>query len=153
ASPAWPATRQSPLRTRAAANWNLRVRETVAARCAEAEPNVPWSLRSMGCSDGLRHRPAPAQRLSMSVLLPPEMAVDRAAFDQFAVPADVGHATAVHHQDLIAVDQRGETVGDDDHRASLGDAQKIRMDHGFALRVERAGRLVQNHDARIADER
>ena len=43
-------------------------------------------------------------------------------------------------------------MGDDDHRPPAGDPQEIRSHHRLAFRIERAGRLVEDHDGRVDTE-
>ena len=55
------------------------------------------------------------------------------------------------HQDLVAIDQRGQAVRDDHHRPALAEPDQVGVDQRLALRVERAGRLVEDHQ--LADRR
>ena len=89
----------------------------------------------------------------MAVLLQPELAIGEAAIDQLLMRPDIDDLALLHDQDLIAIDQGGEAVGDDDHGPPAGDAQQVGIDHRFALRIEGAGGLVEDQDARIVDER
>ena len=60
---------------------------------------------------------------------------------------------AVEHEDLVAVDQRRQTVRDDHHRAAVRHALQIGVDQRLALRIERRGRLVEDHQLGIDDQR
>ena len=42
---------------------------------------------------------------------------------------------------------------DDDHRSALRDATDVVVDYRFAVRIERAGRLVEDENARVEDQR
>ena len=54
--------------------------------------------------------------------------------------------------DAVGVSQGRETVGDQDHRAILADAAHVGLDRRLALVVQGRGRLVEDKDARIADQ-
>src|SRR5436305_2190944 len=97
----------------------------------------------------MRRRPGS----EVPVLLMPEAAVDVAAVEQFLVRADVVNAAALEDEDRIRIHQRGEAVRDDDEGAALRDAQQVGVDDRLAVRIERARRLVEDQDARIADQR
>ena len=91
--------------------------------------------------------------LEMPVLLVPEPAIDVAALEQLVMPAEIVDPAAFEHQDHVGVHQHREAVRNDDERAAFGDAQQIGVDDRLAFGVERAGRLVEDQDARIADQR
>src|SRR5580700_1600132 len=92
-------------------------------------PRENLSRRGMG----------PSLRIEVAVLLLPEMAIDGAAIEQFPVRTDIDDLAVVEHEGLVAVDQRGETVGDDHHRSSARHALEIGVDQRLALRIERRG--------------
>ena len=89
----------------------------------------------------------------MLILLMPEPAIDVAALEEFVVPSGIIDLAAFEHQYDVGFHQHREAVGDDHERAALGDPQQIRVDDRLALGVESAGRLVEDQDARIADQR
>ena len=68
----------------------------------------------------------------------------RAVFDQ---------PTALKRHDAVGRTHRREPVRDDEDGAPFGDLLHVVLDDALALVVERARRLVENQDARIADER
>ena len=90
--------------------------------------------------------------LEMLVLLMPEPAIDIAALEELVVAADVVNPAPVEHEDSIRGYQHRQTVRDDDEGAGFGDAQQIGVDDGLAFGVERAGRLVEDQDTRIAEQ-
>ncbi len=49
----------------------------------------------------------------MTVLLLPQVLINRAALQQLLVLADVHDAALIHHQDGIAIGERGKAVRDD----------------------------------------
>ena len=89
----------------------------------------------------------------MPVLQVPQPGIDVAALEQFGVAPDVVNRAAFEHEDLVRRHQRGQAVRDDDQGAVPGDAQQIGVDDRLAVGIERAGRLVEDQNARIADQR
>src|SRR6202043_1890693 len=100
-------------------------------------------------NDFMRRRPGD----EVPVLLVPEPAVDVAAVKQFVVRADVVNPSAFEDEDRVGVHQREKAVRDDDQGAALRDAQQVGVDDRLAVGVERAGRLVEDQDAWVADQR
>src|SRR3546814_11809624 len=62
-------------------------------------------------------------------------------------------APLVERQNAVALADCGEAVRDDQHGAAGGDRLQIALDDLLALGIERRGRLVENQDARIGDQR
>src|SRR6185295_19973744 len=60
-------------------------------------------------------------------------------------------AAVVHDDDLVAVPNRAQAVRDD--QAGAAAAAEVIVDRLLGGRVERAGRLVEHEDARVADQR
>jgi len=89
----------------------------------------------------------------VAVLLMPKLLVGGAAGQQVAVRAEVEDAALVEHQDGIAIGQRGQPVGDDDHGAAVRHLGEVGVDQGLAFRVERTGRLIEDQDARVVHQR
>ena len=54
----------------------------------------------------------------------------------------------MHAEDTVAAAHGGQAVRDDDHRAALDDLAHVVLDDALAFVVQRAGRLVQDQDAR-----
>jgi len=80
------------------------------------------------------------------------MAVDVAAGQQVGMRAVVVQLPLLQHEDLVAIHQARETVRNDDHRPSVGDAQQVAVDDAFALGIERTGCLVENENRGIAEQ-
>lgn len=57
------------------------------------------------------------------------------------------------HKNDIRVLHRRQPMRDDNHRPALSGPLKGRLDELLALRVERAGGLVEQKDVRVAEER
>src|SRR5215213_217796 len=89
----------------------------------------------------------------MAVLQMPEVGVDIAAFEQFLMRAAGVYGAAFENEDLVRVDQRRQAMRDHDQRASLRDFHQIGVDDRLAVGIERAGRLVEHQNARIAHQR
>ena len=65
---------------------------------------------------------------------------------------EVQHAALVQHQDGVAVGQRRQPVRHDHHGAAARHVRQVGVDQGLAFRIERAGRLVQDQDARVVHQ-
>src|SRR6266853_1187688 len=100
-------------------------------------------------NDLMRYRPG----LEVPVLQMPQPGIDVAALEQLLMRADVVHGAAFEHDDRVRRNQSGETVRDDNQGAPLRDAQQVGVDDGFAVGVERTGRLVEHQNTRVADQR
>jgi hypothetical protein len=88
-----------------------------------------------------RARPSPAARHACRAR-PPATASSSAW-----VPA------GVEHHDLVGADHGRQAVGDDDGGAVAGDAVEGRLDRFLGPAVERAGRLVEDQDRRVLEQR
>ena len=79
------------------------------------------------------------------------LGIGAAAGDQAAMRAALDHPAPVEHDDLVAVADRRQAVGDDDAGQA---APSDRLEH-FELgdRIERAGRLIEHEQRRIGGER
>ena len=65
----------------------------------------------------------------------------------------LGDLARLDGDDPVALADRRQAVGDDDHGAAMGDHPQVLLDDLLALGVERRGRLVEDQDPRIADQR
>src|SRR5262249_50840094 len=84
-----------------------------------------------------------APELGVATVLGEELLV-RAAFDDAAVLED---------EDLVGVDDRRKPVRDDERRAVACDLGELGLDDLLGARVERAGRLVEDEDGRVLEQR
>src|SRR5262252_10283356 len=73
--------------------------------------------------------------------------------DQRVVGAVLDQPAALDRDDAIGGPHGGEPMRDDEDRAPPGDLAHVALDDALALRVERAGRLVEDENPRIGDER
>src|SRR5580704_5621762 len=89
----------------------------------------------------------------MPVLLVPQPSINIAAFEQLIVAAAVVLPTSFEHENRVGWHQHREAVGNYDESAAFGDPQQICVDDRLAFGVESAGRLVEDQDARIPDQR
>ena len=67
--------------------------------------------------------------------------------------ADLDDAAAVEHDDLVGVAHGREPVRDRDRRPPLGEPLERLLHRALGLRVERRGRLVEDEDRRVAQDR
>src|SRR3954447_9996887 len=89
----------------------------------------------------------------MTVLLAPEQTVRGAALEELGVRTEVGDLAALEHEDLVGADEAREPVRDDDDGAPRGDTAEGPLHDRLALGIERARRLVEDKDARVAQQR
>ena len=68
---------------------------------------------------------------------------------QVPVAAKIDLFARIDHQNAVRVAHNTQPVRNDQHRANFGDRFQVVADELFALRVERAGGLVENQDRRI----
>src|SRR5262249_47030506 len=87
-----------------------------------------------------------------SILGLPKMSVDVATLEEFLVPPDVVNLATFEDEDRIGRNEHREAMRDRDDGAPVADAVDIGVDDRLALRVERAGRFVENQHRRIDDE-
>ena len=81
------------------------------------------------------------------------MGVDAARLrQQRVVRAQFGHLPPLHDHDAVRFAYGRQAVGDDQHGAPRANAAHIVLDDLFRFIIERARRLVENQDARIADQ-
>ena len=92
-------------------------------------------------------------KIDVPVLLKPKMAINGAALDQFAMRTKIDDLSPVKHKGLVAIDKRGETVGNDHHCAPARHAPEISVDQSLALWIECRRRLVEDHQLGIDDQR
>jgi len=59
---------------------------------------------------------------------------------------------AIEHDNGVRCDERGQTVRHHDHGSPLGNTGKVCLDDRLALRIKRGGRLVQDENARLAQQ-
>src|SRR5215471_6166821 len=91
--------------------------------------------------------------LEMLILLVPEPAINVAALEQFFVSAAVVDAAAFEDEHGVGVYEHRKTVRNDDDGTAFGDPQKVGIDDRLAFGIQRARRLVEDQDARIAEQR
>src|SRR3954469_23112583 len=89
----------------------------------------------------------------MPVLLVPEPSINIAPFEKLFVAAAVVDSAALEHEHRVGRYQHREAVGNDDESAAFGNPQQICIDDRLAFSIEGAGRLVEDQDARIPDQR
>ena len=71
--------------------------------------------------------------------------------DQIGMPAAFDDATVLHDADQIGLADGRQAVSDHDHGAALDDMFERFLELRLGVAVERAGRLVEQHDRRLAE--
>src|SRR5215213_783966 len=82
-----------------------------------------------------------------------EGGIAAAGDDQLVVAAGLDDPAAVEHDDLVRVAHRREAVGDRDRRPPLREPVERVLHEPLRLGVERARRLVEDEDRRVAQDR
>ena len=86
-------------------------------------------------------------------LEPMELGIAAAQPHQVFVRSVFDQAAAIDRDDAVGPADRGQPVGDDEHRAPGRDAPHVLLDDPLAFVIERAGRLVEDEDARVRSAR
>jgi hypothetical protein len=81
-----------------------------------------------------------------------EGGVAPAGADEVVVIAVLDEPAALDGDDAVGAAHRREAVRDDEDGAALRDPAHILLDDALTLVIERAGRLVEDEDARVGDE-
>ena len=68
---------------------------------------------------------------------------------EFARRAIFDDLSVLEHEDAIRLPQGGEAVGDCECRATLDEPVQRLLDFRFRLRIDGAGRLVEDEDLRV----
>src|SRR5579872_3389365 len=100
-----------------------------------------------------RYATAPLNDFMNTGLQTVELGVRPAQPDQFVVGPVLDQPAAIERDDAVGAPYRGQAVGDDEHRPAPRDVLHVVLNNTLALVIERAGRLVEDQDARIGDER
>ena len=143
-----------PRRRRAAppAAWvrpaTCSLRSSSASRPRHASGVMPFTCPTGASTSGSRVDP-----LGVVARAGEEHAIERAALPQLLVRTAVEHAALVDDDDAIGERQRRPAVRDQDRRAAGGDAAQRRVDLLLDPRVDRRGRVVEQQDARVREQR
>jgi hypothetical protein len=78
-----------------------------------------------------------------------QFGVQPAACEQFFVCAALDNSPLIEHQHQIGIVHGRETVGNDETGAPAQQATQRLLDQLFGARIDAAGRLVENEDARV----
>src|SRR5579885_997631 len=73
--------------------------------------------------------------------------------EQFRVRAALDDAALIEHKHEIRVANRREPVRDDEARAPTQQRDERTLQERFGERVDRARRLVENHEPRVREQR
>ncbi len=95
-----------------------------------------------------------AEQVRLQVVLPGvEVVIAAAEGEQLLVAAALDDLPLLQHQDRVRPADGRQPVGDDEGRPPLHQLGQPFLDQRLALAVERRGRLVQDQDARIGQDR
>src|SRR3954464_14312922 len=81
-----------------------------------------------------------------------EPGVKSALPEERRVITDRNDAAAVEDNDALGLHYGGKAVGDDHHRTAIHEAIEGLLDEALALRVQRARRLVEEKQRRVAEQ-
>ena len=81
------------------------------------------------------------------------MPVQLATFEQFIVRTEIEDSSGIHHANDVGVEDRREAVGDRQRGAVLDELGDRLVDAALAVRVDLRGRLVEDQNRRIAQDR
>src|SRR5262245_6730235 len=81
-----------------------------------------------------------------------ELGIKMVGADQLVMGTVLDDAAALDRDDAVGAAHHRQPVRDDEHGAALHDLAHVALDRLLALVVERAGRLVENEEARIHHE-
>ncbi len=82
-----------------------------------------------------------------------ESRIQRIAADQLFMTADINDLPLDHDHDAVGFQHRGQPMGNNNHRAAFLQIRKRLLHQAFAFRIEGAGRLVEQQDRRILEDR
>ena len=98
-----------------------------------------------------RHRRRVVQETAGLML--PQPGVGPVETEQFVVRALLGDLAVVEHDQLVHARDRAQPMRDHERGPALHEPPQRLLDKDFALRVQRAGRLVQQQDRRVTQDR
>src|SRR5471030_2257358 len=87
------------------------------------------------------------------LLAAPHVGIEAVLGQQLAMPTALGDAAAVEHHDLVGMDDGRQAMGDHHGGAAAAHLFQRVLDLLLGARVERAGRLVEQEDARVLEDR
>ena len=82
-----------------------------------------------------------------------QASIDAALRDKLVMRAGLNTAPVRHHEDPVGLANSRKAVGDHNDGALAGQTGDRSLDAGFALGVERAGRLVEQQERRVRQQR
>jgi len=83
----------------------------------------------------------------------PHAGIDAARGEEVRVTPTFDDLAIDQNQDFVGVDHGGEAVGDDERGAVAGDVFQRLLDFAFGVGVEGGGRLVEQKDGRVFQDR
>src|SRR5580700_9180103 len=79
--------------------------------------------------------------------------VEAVLLEELGVRPEFDDASVVEHDDSIALQDRRQSVSDDDARAIAQQVREGLLNQRFGLAVQRAGGLVQDENPRVGQKR
>src|SRR5262245_52435338 len=120
----------------------------------DARRSTCWRERALRL-DGARRAGAlscfnEAAAIAFADLDPPQPRVQTAVGDQLVVRPTLDDPPAVENDDHIRIANRGEPMRDHESRSPFAERLQRLLDAPLRFRVERAGRFVQDQNARVS---
>src|SRR6185437_4082823 len=100
-----------------------------------------------------RYATAPLNDFMDTGLHTVKLGVRPAQPDQLVVSSILDQPAPIERDDAVRAPHCRQAVCDDEHRAAPRDVLHVVLNNTLALVIERAGRLIEDQDARIGDER
>src|ERR1700687_489208 len=101
-----------------------------------------------GCADRRQ-----SDRAGITMLYAEERGIAPAAAQQIVVPAALDDLAALDHQDRVGMHDGVQAMGDDDGGAIPAEMLDRFLHLLFGFRIQRRGRLVEQDDWRVLDQR
>src|SRR5229473_3260849 len=123
---------------------------------------APNRAASRGMCEAVANMPRPqlAATMPMVSLSTPwrskasgTIGIETVARQKLGVAATLDDAAAVEHDDLVGVDDGRQPVGDHHGGAAAAHLFQRALDLLLGARVERAGRLIEQQDLRVLEDR
>src|SRR3984957_14691142 len=93
------------------------------------------------------------RRRLLAKLQPVEQGIAAALAQELVVAAGFDNKTVLDDENVVGVHDRRQPVGDDDRGASLAEFGERLLHVAFGFGIERGGRLIEQDDWRILDQR
>ena len=135
--------------------WRAWRRPTVCGLMPLAKLRKPTGFAGRTRRDRARSSPAVdrPRPLLLLELEPVERGVAAALAQQLVVAARFDHVAVLDHEDAVGMRDRGQPVRDHQRGAALAQFGDRLLHLTLGFRIERGGRLVEQDDRRVLDQR